>query len=241
MNDHWCLSLSGTMHELGHTMGLSHSNANGIRYADRSGYMGSGYTSPTWPRKCFNAYHSHHFGWYSDKTVTISEKSPNRLIELATFVDYDKLEWNNFVLINLADTYFMNFNVAKSFNIGTEHRINQLTVTEPTVNGTESLAGIKAGGTYTIENFKNLGRPLIIEACQQKVNSRGAEVVVVSIATGKSLCPSRQQNSRGEVGPADSEDAIESSDQNGSTVDRRTSIMLWLIRMLIAMRERETP
>lgn len=223
MNDHWCLSLSGTMHEIGHTMGLSHSNANGQRYADRSGYMGSGYTSQTWPQKCFNAYHSYQLGWYSDKTLTISEKSPNRLIDLAAFVDYDHLDTRDeYVLINLADTYFMHFNVAKSFNIGTEHQINQLTVTEPTVNGTESLAGIKVGGIYTIEDFNSLGVPLKIEACQQKTTTTGAEVIVVSISTGLSLCPSSAKS------PATTDD------------DRQSSIMMWLIRMLLAMKQRQS-
>jgi hypothetical protein len=44
------------MHEVGHTMGLTHSNENGKPYADFSGYMAAGYKSTDWPRKCFNGH-----------------------------------------------------------------------------------------------------------------------------------------------------------------------------------------
>jgi Gametolysin peptidase M11 len=42
-NNEWCLSLTATVHELGHTMGLIHSNMNGQPYADTTGYMAGGY------------------------------------------------------------------------------------------------------------------------------------------------------------------------------------------------------
>jgi hypothetical protein len=38
-NEDWCLSLSGTMHELGHTLGLLHSGEDGNTYGDQTGYM----------------------------------------------------------------------------------------------------------------------------------------------------------------------------------------------------------
>ena len=44
------------MHEIGHTMGLTHSNENGEPYADSSGYMAAGYKDTDWPRKCFNGH-----------------------------------------------------------------------------------------------------------------------------------------------------------------------------------------
>jgi hypothetical protein len=44
------------MHEIGHTMGLTHANENGEPYADFSGYMAAGYKDTDWPRKCFNGH-----------------------------------------------------------------------------------------------------------------------------------------------------------------------------------------
>ena len=44
------------MHEIGHTMGLTHANENGEPYADSSGYMAAGFKDTDWPRKCFNGH-----------------------------------------------------------------------------------------------------------------------------------------------------------------------------------------
>jgi hypothetical protein len=44
------------MHEIGHTMGLTHANENGQPYADSTGYMAAGYKDTDWPRKCFNGH-----------------------------------------------------------------------------------------------------------------------------------------------------------------------------------------
>jgi hypothetical protein len=51
-----CIDIAATMHEVGHTMGLTHSNEDGRPYADFSGYMAAGYKSTDWPRKCFNGH-----------------------------------------------------------------------------------------------------------------------------------------------------------------------------------------
>jgi hypothetical protein len=51
-----CIEIAATMHEIGHTMGLTHANENGQPYADFSGYMAAGYKDTDWPRKCFNGH-----------------------------------------------------------------------------------------------------------------------------------------------------------------------------------------
>lgn len=39
MNNYWCTSLSASLHELGHTMGMRHANKDGAEYQDLVGYM----------------------------------------------------------------------------------------------------------------------------------------------------------------------------------------------------------
>jgi hypothetical protein len=189
-NNDWCTSLSGTMHELGHTMGLLHARANGVDYADRSGYMGSGYTDETYPQKAFNGYNNWQFGWYSDKDVTLFPlQVGNRLVKIASFVDYELAAKGEFVLVNISNKYFLQYNTDIGFNIDTEQKQNQVTVTEALSTGTDSRAGISVGGTrFTVSNFLSSGKTLIVEACKTMQGSNGAFIMQVSIGIGKSLC-----------------------------------------------------
>jgi hypothetical protein len=189
MNNDWCLSLTGTMHELGHTMGLLHSNANGKAYADRSGYMGSGYTETEWPQKCFNGYNSYIFGWYRDHHLDWNVvKDGDRLIDIATFVDYKQASGNEYIIVNLVDTYFLLYNKAKDFNIDTEQKVDQVTITQPVSGGTDSKAGLSVGDKFEVPNFQNSKKKLVVEACKTKKGENGADVMVVSVALDKSLC-----------------------------------------------------
>lgn len=188
-NNDWCTSLSGIVHELGHTMGLLHANAGGVDYADRSGYMGSGYTNSPWPRKCFNGYNSWKLGWYGTRHLSHNPLTQgDRLVKLATFVDFDKTAIDESVVINISDKYFLEYNRAKGFNIDTEHKKNQVTVTESQAAGTSSLAGLSAGSQHKIDNFNGSGKSLIIVACKTMSGSKGSEVMAISIAIGRSLC-----------------------------------------------------
>ena len=191
-NNEWCTSLSGTMHELGHTMGLLHAQANGVEYADRSGYMGSGYTSSTFPRKSFEGYNSWKFGWYSDRHFVVYPKTDgNRLVKLASFVDYKKTATDEFVVVNINDQYYLMYNTKKGFNIDTEQKQNQVTVTEGLSTGTNSLAGLSVGGTkFTVSNYQGTGKTLIVEACKTMTGSNGASIMQISIGLGKSVCGS---------------------------------------------------
>ena len=189
LNNDWCTSLTGTVHELAHTLGLLHSNADGEKYADRSGMMGSGHKDSSHPQKCFNGYHSHQFGWYSDRTLTVSE-NPHVLTELATFVDYNRTSPDQNVIIIVAEQYYLQYNVAKGFNKGTEHARNRITITEPTHNGTDRLAGLRVGESYQVPNFRGSGETLVIEACgtNRLEGLFQPQTITVSIGLGISLC-----------------------------------------------------
>lgn len=191
-NNDWCASLSGTMHELGHTIGLLHSNAPGELYADRSGYMGSGYANPVWPRKCFNGYESSYLGWYSNRELSLNPlNDKGRLIKLATFVNYDKTASDEYVVVNVADTLYLQYNLAQDFNVDTEQKQNQITVTsKPSSEGTNSLAGLSVGHDYSISNFNSSGKTLIVKACKTMNGSAGGHVhvMLISVSMVKSLC-----------------------------------------------------
>jgi Gametolysin peptidase M11 len=189
-NNEWCTSLSATIHEFGHAaLGLSHSNENGIPYADQTDYMSAGFTNSTWPRKCFNGQKNWMLGWYSQRSLTIDPFAMQpTLVKLATFVDYDKAQADEPVLVNVANTYYVQYNVAKGFNIDVNEKQNQLTVTEEGPSGSESRGGLSVGGVFEIENFLFSGRNLVIQACTLINGTENAEVMVVSIGMDESVC-----------------------------------------------------
>ena len=189
-NDQWCTSLSGTMHELGHTMGLLHARADGVEYADRTGYMGSGYPSSTFPVKAFNGYNSWSFGWYSDRHFThYPQNDGGKVLQIASIVDYNLAAADEYVVVSINDQFFLQFNEQKGFNIDTEQKQNQVTVTEGLADGTDSRAGLDPeGSAFTVANFNGSGQTLTIEACRRSIGSNGASIMAVSISLGQSLC-----------------------------------------------------
>jgi Gametolysin peptidase M11 len=229
-NNDWCMSLTGTMHELGHTMGLLHARANGVEYADRTGYMGSGYTSSTFPRKAFNGFNSWKFGWYSDHHFTIYPTvDGNKLVKIASFVDYDVMAPDEYAIVNVNDQFYLQYNTNTGFNVDTEQKQNQVTVTEALGSGTDSRAGLDVGGTiYMVTNYNGSGQTLMIEACATMTGSNGASIMEVSIGMGESMCGTNTPP------PVTAPDVNPPS--TGS--DSRSSFLKWLESILSRLRSR---
>ncbi|GKY91558.1 hypothetical protein MPSEU_000127700 [Mayamaea pseudoterrestris] len=190
----WCLSLSATMHELGHNLGLLHSNEVTELYGDLTGYMGAGYKSTNWPRKAFNAFNQWELQWYESRTLILEPLANGpTLFNLAAFTDFDLASKTDYVIINIQDTYFLNYNRAKSFNIDTEEKRNMVTVTEPSDAGTNCLVGLMAGQRYEIEIPS--GGSLIIEVCGMVFgNVASPDIAVVSVGIGVTLCTNASLN-----------------------------------------------
>jgi hypothetical protein len=206
-NNDWCLSLTATMHEIGHTVGLAHSNENGVAYTDTTGYMAYGHKETSWPQKCFNGHKNWLLGWYSTRHLTLNPvQDGSRLFKLATFVDYDKTGSDDKVVINIGDVYFLQYNRAKSFNVHTEEKKDMVTVTEDAAGGSENRAGLSVGERYEVSNFQNSGKTLVVEVCEMMSGSNSSpDAMVVSVGMGGSMCGQQlsqaQQLSQGKPTP----------------------------------------
>lgn len=173
-------------------LGLSHSNENGQEYGDSTGYMSFGHMQVDWPRKCFNGFENWQLGWYESRQITVNESSlgAGNLIPLASFVDFTRTDYNESVVVNIADKFYLQYNTAKGFNIGTEEKKNKVTVTAPDKGESENLSGLNETNLYEYPNFQNSSHSLVIEACKKGTNHLGADVMLMSIALDKSLCSS---------------------------------------------------
>ena len=154
-NDMACLYVSVSMHEIGHNLGLGHSNF-GSQYGDETGSMGRGYAHIGGPRRCFNGEKNYLLGWYSDRVaeVNIMEREQPWKGSLVAFTDYDKSEENEVVLVRINGAldnremphpYYVQFNRAEGFHRDTQRLQNMIV----TVKG-YSFGRIPTFGSYVV-------------------------------------------------------------------------------------------
>jgi hypothetical protein len=151
--------------------------------------MAAGHKAKDWPRKCFDGEKHWQLGWFfrRQRSLLSNDLAAGRLINLATFVDYDKSDYDEPVLIRIHDV-FLQYNRAKAFNVDTEEKKDQVTITRRTGSGSNALAGLSEGDRYSEYFFDQSKRTILIEACGKISGSRGADVMVISVAIGRSLC-----------------------------------------------------
>jgi hypothetical protein len=151
--------------------------------------MSSSYTNSDWPKKCFNGQNSYHFGWYSDRQKSFDPLiDGNSLLQLVSFVEYDKTPDYAFVNVAIADKYYLQYNVAEKFNVNTGDKANQVTIVEKYDSGTNLVTGLSAGSEWKFSNYQGSGKTLIIHACGQGEGEFGAKTMLMSIALDTSLC-----------------------------------------------------
>lgn len=175
----------------GHMIGLIHSNEDGVAYGDSTDYMAAGHKDTDWPRKCFNGYKNWQLGWYKDRQLNLDSTSSfdeGHLLKLASFVDFSRTDYDEYVLIVVANEFYLAFNLAMDFNIDTEEKRNQVTVTASGESGSESLAGLKEQESYRVANFQNSNKELVIEVCTRDRGKLGSYMMWISIAFDKSIC-----------------------------------------------------
>ena len=161
-NDEWCSYVSATVHEVGHNIGLTHSNENGALYGDQTGYMGFSYPAVGEPAMCFNGHKHWQLGWYQQHSATVefidngddNDDDSNVWVgNVAAFVDADLIgsdgdnnSNDHVVLVRVGDLY-VQYNRAKKFNHQTGELPDHLTIVQAYTDGTQLLKGLRQPGS----------------------------------------------------------------------------------------------
>lgn len=161
-NDEWGLSTSTQIHEIGHNLGLKHSNQAG-EYRDLSGMMGHSFQAQARPRMCFNPAKSWQLNWYQDKhTVVHPMETSFWEGELLGFSDYTNPAAPNGASVILKieghnREYFVGFNRRSGINAENQEidAANKVTVhsVKDNLGESELEAKLGIGETFEIPNF----------------------------------------------------------------------------------------
>ena len=191
----WGLSLAGTMHELGHNLGLGHAWEDNAAYQDYSGYMAAGGTATNEPQTCFNGFNMNALGWFNDKTTSINTakigKNTAELYKVSAFVDYDRAKTYEPVLLNINNAEFvLQYNRKSRHNIGTREKGNLLTVTEAEPKGqaaSNMIRGLDVG--QEMARNSRQGQRMVIKVCK-KVSGNGSspDALIVSVGNNADAC-----------------------------------------------------
>jgi len=167
-NGLWCNRVSAQMHEIGHNLGLGHSNERRQSYGDQSSMMGYSYDIDDGPKMCFNAAKNYQLGWYErqkDSFLPLSNKNTvvdftlNGVSEYKTSGDTEGKLITLLISGNGNSDYYVGFNDAYGVNSGTLEGRNRVLIFEktegtPTTYGESNrIAALNVGGSYTIPNF----------------------------------------------------------------------------------------
>jgi len=176
-------------HEIGHSMGLSHSNTleNGqnVEYGDHSCIMGSG--EPY--NFCFNGAQSWDLGWYSDKNkeghMDLFDFDKYGLFwsgRLASFDDYVNDLFDDSkdrVIVRFHDLYVY-FNREKGITRGKSTYPDKVVVNQrETLRDTDSKSLVKAvlddgtnSNTFILPNFRSNNLNIVIKVCSFEIKNR---------------------------------------------------------------------
>lgn len=191
--------LSAQMHEVGHNLGLAHSNEAGP-YNDQSGMMGYSYSQDDGPKMCFNSAKSWQLGWFTNKQATFNVADGFWSGRLIGQVDYQNAAAlaDDRVLLKLntvsSTDYYVSFNRKTGVNSGTVEGGNQVVLHRAGEGNayaeSELLAKLSAAGSYTIENFDNSGIPLTltVNAINLGASPAYADVTIITACSSDAQC-----------------------------------------------------
>lgn len=121
-----------------------------------------------------------------------------KIYRLATFVDYDKVNADEVVLIRIDQAIYLQYNRAKGFNKDTQEGQNNVTVVEyiPVVfPGTSLLATLDNSTGPLQPTINGTNHSVVIDVCGFIAgDNTHADVALVSVGVGFSLCYEYNKN-----------------------------------------------
>ena len=182
-HDQFAGRISALAHEMGHNFNLAHAGANGNPYGDTSGYMGYGSLSVHSPVNCFNAQKHWQFGWYSDRTLSLTMSDLPWGGYVAAFVDYNLTKSDQYVVVSVMKPnlrIFLQYNRAKGMNAQTRSHADevviirdsgatpQVTALQSWLDGAIMIDDGTVSPVYRRPNFRGVdGSALVVTVCSK--------------------------------------------------------------------------
>ena len=186
-NNAWGGYLGGTMHELGHNLGLRHSFEMGVEYEGRDGYMGSAPQRTRYPQRCYNGQNHWFLGWYQDRSLEV-DPFRSRVVKLAAFVDYMKAATDEPVVVKIGYDLYLQYNRAKGMNQDTNDAEDAVSVVRDLGDGTDLIASLDTRNSVFREQDGN--EMLTVEVCGVHAgNALSPDYMLVAIGYQDGLCP----------------------------------------------------
>jgi hypothetical protein len=109
-------------------------------------------------------------------------------VTLAAFVDYQKTGVNKKVILNIEDTYYVQYNRAKAFNRDTEEDRDKVVVIQDSVGYSRLLKGMDVNEGVSLRVRGSQGK-LVIKVCHRvDATEDEPDYMVLSISMNRAYC-----------------------------------------------------